>query len=113
MSELQRQEIEQQRLEFKNVMDQLVQERRENERLREGSLVDNVSRSDFNKVLEELTRDREEARNDAREQLAQAHRRENAIAKKPENNAKKWQASINLCSINRGSKIPIQVQIRI
>ena len=73
---MQRQEIEQQRLEFKNVMDQLVQERRENERLREGSLVDNVSRSDFNKVLEELTRDREEARNDAREQLAQAHQRE-------------------------------------
>jgi len=49
-------------------MDQLVQERREN--------LDNVSRSDFNKVLEELTRDREEARNDAREQLAQAHQRE-------------------------------------
>ena len=77
-TEMQRQDIEQQRLEFKNVMDQLVQERRENERLREGSLVDNVSRSDFNKVLEELTRYREEARNDAREQLAQAHRRENA-----------------------------------
>ena len=107
MSEMHRQEdIEQQRLEFKNVLDQLVQERIENQRLREGlapteaqqqraefknvldqlvqerevnkrlRVEDSVSRADFNKVLEELTRDREEARKDAREQLAHAHQRE-------------------------------------
>ncbi|GMI54619.1 hypothetical protein ScalyP_jg4790 [Parmales sp. scaly parma] len=55
----------QQRAEFKKVLDQLVQVRE-----------DSVSRSDFNKVLEELLREKEEARNDAREQLAQARNRE-------------------------------------
>ena len=72
----QQQEAQQQRAEFKNVLDQLVQERGENKRLR---VEDSVSRADFNKVLEELTHDREEARKDAREQLAQAHQRENMI----------------------------------
>ena len=71
----QQQEAQQQRADFKNVLDQLVQEREENKRLRYEK-TDSVSRSDFNKVLEELTHDREEARKDAREQLAQAHQRE-------------------------------------
>jgi len=71
----QQQEAQQQRTEFKNVLDQLVQERADHSKLRDET-TDSVSRSDFNKVLEELTRDREEARSDAREQLAQAHQRE-------------------------------------
>ena len=71
----QQQEAQQQRTEFKNVLDQLVQERADHSKLRDET-TDSVSRSDFNKVLEELTHDREEARKDAREQLAQAHQRE-------------------------------------
>ncbi|GMI50683.1 hypothetical protein ScalyP_jg11921, partial [Parmales sp. scaly parma] len=71
----QQQEAQQQRTEFKNVLDQLVQERADHSKYRDET-TNSVSRSDFNKVLEELTRDREEARSDAREQLAQAHQRE-------------------------------------
>jgi len=76
----QQQDAEQQRAEFKIVLAQLLQAKdtsKQHDSLTlQSSTTDSVSRADFNRVLDELTRDREEARKDSREQLAQAHRRE-------------------------------------
>ncbi|GMI59590.1 hypothetical protein ScalyP_jg11427 [Parmales sp. scaly parma] len=76
----QQQDAEQQRAEFKIVLAQLLQakdtSKQRDSLTLQSSTTDSVSRADFNRVLDELTRDREEARKDSREQLAQAHQRE-------------------------------------
>jgi len=76
----QQQDAEQQRAEFKIVLAQLLQAKdtsKQHDSLTlQSSTTDSVSRADFNRVLDELTRDREEARKDSRDQLEQAHRRE-------------------------------------
>ncbi|GMI59574.1 hypothetical protein ScalyP_jg11250 [Parmales sp. scaly parma] len=79
--EKQQQDAEQQRVEFKIVLAQLVEKNTNKKQRDEGSLTlqsttDSVNRADFNRVLDELTRDREEDRKDSRDQLKQAHRRE-------------------------------------
>ena len=76
----QQDEAEQQRIEFKTVLDQLVLANEENRRLREErdrstTEPSFVPRADFNRVLEELTRDRDEARKLREEAKQEARQR--------------------------------------